>query len=291
MKINELLKEKNIHPLKYEKKGKVTVISSASERYVYKDSTIDTKILNYLKSRNFDYMPKILEKKDYELMQYIDDLEIPKEQKMIDMIKLVSLLHSKTTHYKKVNREEYHKLYDELNGNLDYLYSHYTDLITIIESKVYPSPKELSLSKNISKIYDTIAINKKRLDSWQNLIKDKTKDRNVVIHGNLRLSHFKVDDKPYLISWDKAKIDSPVFDIYKLYNSHVLDFDFESLLELYEKAYPLKEDERKLFHILISMPDIIDLKGKEYDECKKINRMMEKIYIAEKLTSKEITKK
>ena len=35
----------------------------------------------------------------YEITEYIEDIEMPKEQKMQDMIDLVALLHSKTTHY------------------------------------------------------------------------------------------------------------------------------------------------------------------------------------------------
>ena len=41
----------------------------------------------------------------------IKDVDIPKEQKILDLIDLVSLMHSKTTHYKEVVEDEYKKIY------------------------------------------------------------------------------------------------------------------------------------------------------------------------------------
>ena len=115
----------------------------------------------------------------------------------------------------------------------------------------------------------------------------KTKERSVVLHNNLKLEHFIRNEKSYLISWDKSKIGSPVFDIYKLYINNSLDFDFESLLSIYFKNYPFTKPEKTLFDILITMPDIIDFKSSEYNTCQKISKMLDKIYKTEKIISKE----
>lgn len=272
---------------KIEKKGKVVIIYTQDKNYVVKESSIDNDILMYLRSRNFDYMPEIIKNGKYLITEYIEDLNIPNEQKMIDMIKLISLLHSKTTHYKEIDIDKYESLFDDLNNNLNYLYSYYTDIITIIESKVFMSPSEQLLARNISKIYEVISKNKKKLDLWHNLIKEKTKERSVVLHNNLKLEHFIRNEKSYLISWDKSKIGSPVFDIYKLYINNSLDFDFESLLSIYFKNYPFTKPEKILFDILITMPDIIDFKSSEYNTCQKISKMLDKIYKTEKIISKE----
>lgn len=289
-KLYELLKKNNINPKKYEKKGNITIIYTKDDRYVFKNSKIDMKILTYLKSRSFDYMPFFLESTEYQLTKYIESLDIPGEKKILDLARIIGLLHSKTTFYKEIDKDEYLKLYEDLDGNLNYLYTHYTDLITIIESKVFPSPSEQLLSVNISKIYDYISENKKRLDAWYSMIKKNTKKRNVVLHGNPDLSHFILNDKPYLTSWDKAQIGLPVFDVYKLYNRHALEYDFEEVLKSYEKVYPLTKDEKLLLNILISMPDILTLKGRQFDECVKITRMMEKMYKTERLISPETSK-
>ena len=46
--------------------------------------------------------------------------------------------------------------------------------------------------------------------------------------NNLDLSHYITND--YLISWDKSKIDMPIFDLYNLYNNHNSEF---STLEIF----------------------------------------------------------
>ena len=285
MKINQVLKNKGLKARGYRKKGKVTIIDTQDGKYIYKEGKLNPQILNYLKSRSFDYMPSFLNSNNetYQLTSYIENLDIPKEQKILDMIRLISLLHSKSTHYKEIDLDYYEKIYEDLNGNLNYLYIYYTDLITVIESKIFMSPSESLLATNITKIYDTISKNKERLDKWHTLIKEKRKERQVVLHNNLKLDHFLESDIPYLISWDKAKIGSPIFDLYKLYQSHALDFDFDSLLHEYEKTYPLLKEEKELLFVLISLPDIINFKNTEYINCQNISKMIDKIYKTEML--------
>ena len=289
MKINEILKTKGLTATRYEKINSALIISTKEGKLVYKKNPLNYKIINYLKSRNFDYMPKLLseENDDYQISTYVEGLDVPDEQKMVDLIHLTTLLHSKTTHYKEVDINEYESLYQDLNGNIEYLYNHYTNLITKIETKVYMSPSEFLLARNISLIFKTLDENKQRLEIWHEMVKEKRKMRNVVLHNNLKLEHFIRNEKSYLVSWDKAKIASPVFDIYKLYQNHALDFEFEELLKEYEKNYPLTKDEKELLYILISMPDIINYNEEEHEMCKKISAMLDKMYKTKKITSKE----
>lgn len=280
MKINRVLKNKGLKARGYKKNGKVTIVDTTEGKYIYKEGKLNPQILNYLKSRSFDYLPSFLntENDSYQLTRYIEDLDIPKEQKILDLVRLTALLHSKTTHYKEIDLDYYEKIYEDLDGNLNYLYIYYTDLITLIESKVYMSPSEQILARNITKIYDTIAENKKNLDHWHEHIKEKRKERRVVLHNNLKLEHFLEADTPYLISWDKSKVGSPVFDLYKLYQNHALDFDFETILNEYERQYPLMEEEKELLFILISQPELINFKNTEYKNCLTISKMVDKIY-------------
>ncbi len=291
-KINEALRKHSLVANRYEKRGKATIVNTNEGRYIYKDSKIDDNILNYLKSRNFDYLPEIIGKEeDYQISKYVDGFDIPNEQKMLDLVKLVALLHSKTTHYKEIDINDYEEIYEDLDNNLKFLYGYYTDLITTIESKVYMSPSELLLARNISKIYQVIEKDKERLEKWHEQVKEKRKQRNVVLHNNLKLDHFIRNNNSYLISWDKAKIGNPVFDLYKLYNNHILDFDFSDILREYEKSYPLLKDEKELFYVLISLPDIIKFQDTEYNMCKKISHTLDKIYKTERIISPEESKK
>ena len=257
MKINEALKRYSLVPTRYEKLGSVSIATTNDGKYVFKDKKIDTKVLDYLKSRNFDYMPRFIndiKDDDYQITEYLTGFDIPKERQILDMIDLVALLHSKTTHYKEVDLNDYETIYEDIDNNLEYLYGYYTDVITVIESKVFMSPSEYLLARNINIIYDSIDSCKQRLESWHSLVKDKRKRRDVVLHNNLKLDHFIRNEGSFLISWDKAKIGSPVFDLYKLYRNHSLDFDFDEILKEYNRNYPLTEDEQELFFTLISMP-------------------------------------
>lgn len=288
--IKEILKEKKQKIKKYSKIGKAIIIETEHNKYVYKDQEIDKEIINYLNTRNFNYYPKIIKNDKYLLTDYIEEITIPKEQKMNDLIKLVALMHSKTTFYKEINLDYYNSIYEKIDNNLKHLYSYYTDKISICESKVFMSPSEYLLARNISKIYESLNKNKERLDKWHKIVKEKSKERNVVIHNDLKLEHFMRNENSYLISWDKARIAQPVFDLHKLYQNHFLDFDFSNIFKTYEKNYPLLEEEKILLKILISMPEKPKERKTEYDKTEEINKVVIKISKAEKIFSKETSK-
>lgn len=285
-KINEILKKCDIKPCRYLKSGKATFVDTQIGRFVVKEKKRNDEIFKYLNSRSFNYYPKIIsDDNEYEVMEYVDEINYPKEQKILDMINLVSLLHNKTTHYKEIDFDDYKKIYEDILNNIEYLDSYYSDYITLIDSKVFMSPSQYLLARNISKIFDALGFAKKQVEEWYKLVKDKTKQRLVVLHNNLELNHFLKNDNAYLISWDKAKYGIPIFDLYILYKHHALDFDFADILNQYEKNYPLQEDERKLFFILIALPNKIDFNRKEYELTKIISKEMDILYKTEKLIS------
>ena len=50
---------------------------------------------------------------------------MPDEQKMLDMIDLVGLLHNKTTYYKNIDLDDYKKIYEDIANNIFYISSRY----------------------------------------------------------------------------------------------------------------------------------------------------------------------
>ena len=285
--INDILKKYNIKPHRYAKNGKVTIINTEMGNFVIKENKKNKKIFDYLKSRSFNYYPKIIskEEEEYEISEFIEELDYPNEQKMLDLINLIALLHGKTTHFKEVDFEDYKQIYEDIKNNIEYLESYYNDIITLIESHIYMSPSEYLLARNISRIFFAINFCKEEIESWYEMIKDKTKQRVVVLHNNLDLSHFFKKDTSYLISWDKAKIGIPIFDLYILYKRQALNYDFSEILKQYEQSYPLQKDERKLFFILIALPPKIEFIGSTYDLTKQISEQMDLMYKTEKLIS------
>lgn len=279
--IHELLKQNKIKASSYRKIGKTFIVDANDEKFVIKRKCKNDEIIKYLKSRNFNYFPQIIYENDkYEITKYVDNITMPAEQKMIDMIDLIALLHSKTTYYFEVTIDDFKKIYEDLTGNIEYLDGYYTDMINIIETKVYMSPSQYLLARNINIIYDTLRITKKKLDDWFDEIKEIKKQRSVVLHNNLGIDHFLKDENNYLISWDKAKRGIPIFDLYKLYKKYGLEYDFEVLFKRYEKLYPLLNYEKDLLNILILLPDRLEFQNGELNNCKAISDFIDNIYKA-----------
>lgn len=285
IEIDNILKKHDLRTNYYKRMGKATLINSNKGLLILKPK-IDSNIYSYLDSRSFNYYPKkVIDDNEYDITEYIDDISMPEDQKILDLINLVSLLHNKTTYYKNVTIDDFKKNYEDIKNNIEYLSNYYNDLISIIESKVYMSPAELLLASNISIILSAISFADYELNKWYKLIENKNQRRYVVLHNNLKLDHFIKNKSSYLISWDKSTIDIPIYDLYKLYKSHATSFDFKYILEKYEQNYPLLEEEKKLFFILISLPDKIDLNDNLYNSCLKINKMLDYLYKTNSLIS------
>ena len=90
-----------------------------------------------------------------------------------------------------------------------------------------------------------------------------------------------------MLSWDKSKTGIPIYDIYNFYFKYSKVLDFKDLLKHYEARYPLLEEEKKLFNILISIPDEIDFKSNEMDNCKNVKKIIDYIYKSEILVFEE----
>ena len=281
IEIKQLIKRNNIKVLNYRKSNNNIIISNSNNKYIIKREIYNKKIMDYLNSRGFNYYPDIYDYNNkYQLIKYVEDSNIPKEKKINDLINIVALLHKKTSFYKEVDEVEYKKLYEDLLNNCSYLKEYYNDLISIIDSKVFMSPKEYLLASNITLIFDSISYCEVQINKWYEIINSKDKTRRMrvcVIHNDLNLKNFIKDDKDYLINWDKSKIDMPIFDLYKLYLRCNNDYDFIEILRNYEKSYPLLEDELLLLYILISMPSIIKFNRNNYDTCISINKEINKL--------------
>lgn len=284
-KINDILQKHDLKPYKREYKGSAFIIYTDKGNYVLKekDRGSNNHIYEYLKSRNFCYYPEEISDidDDYRIMQYIEENTIPDEQKMLDLIDLLALLHNKTTHYKEVTEDDYKEIYEDLYNNIEHLLTYYLDQISLIETKTYMSPSEYLLARNISKILGALYYAKTELESWYKKVKDKRRIRYVVLHNNLNLEHFIRNENSYFINWDKSKIGLPVFDFYKLYKNHGLEFDFYELLRIYEKKYPLLDEERALLFILISLPEKLETISNEYQRCKMVSRKIDFLYKTE----------
>lgn len=258
--INNILKELSIKPISYKKNGNIYIINTDLKKYIIKKSNKD--IYDYLNSRTFDYYPDTMFLDNYLVSDYEEEIIIPDEQKILDLIDLVSLLHKKTTYYNSINENDLKQIYEDIGNDINYLLKYYDILMTNIESLEFMSPKEFYLAKNISLIYYALEKCQKQLNNWYKTFKDKTNYRVSYIHNNLTLEHF-INNK--LISWENSKIDIPIFDIYKLYKETYDRFDWFEIYKRYNLNFPLNKFEIELFEILIMLPNKIEFTNNEYD--------------------------
>ena len=237
------------------------------------------KSYNYLKSRAFDYFPYPIEiDGDYEIYPYIDNIDEPIGQSAQDLMYLISLLHSKTTFYREIDTDRIKEIYESIADKVIYLDNYYNNLIDNIEREVYMSPSGYLIARNINIIFGSIYYVKENIEKWYKLVENKNNIRNVFIHGNINLDHYRKSDKPYLISFNKARIDSPIYDLLSFYKNHYLNIDFKDLFKFYESKYPLKEEERLLLFTYMAIHPVIEINENEYKMCIKINKIIDYLY-------------
>jgi len=276
MNKRQILEKYNLEEISYKKLKKVDIITTLNSKYVVKKAD-NQSTYEYLRTRNFNnFLPSITSVEDrYEITRYLDDIEVPDEQRIEDLIYLTSILHTKTTFYKNVDLDYIKEIYEEQQKKQDYLYNYYLELQNIIESEVYMSPSQYLLIRNISDIYKCIIKSKEMINKWYEVIKEKKKIRYAMNHGNLDKSHLIENNDIYLVSWDKAKINLPVYDLANLYNNNQKEIDLLDLLNIYQTKYELTEDEKYLFLSLVSLPPKLENKDSEFKQIKETLKIVE----------------
>ena len=279
--INDILKRNNILGCKYKKNGKCIIVNNKEKNIVIKPNK--TNIYEYLNYRNFNNFPNIFIDNGYEIIEYIEPLDIPVEQKMIDLINIVSSLHKKTTYYKKISEFNIDDIYSDISKKIEDVKLFYDKLLFDAENSIYMSPSNYLLVRNISSINFMINTCETNMKKWLDKIKETDKIRVSVIHNNLNLNHFINNT---LISWDKSKIGLPIFDLYILYTNTYNEYDWNELLDIYINNYPLKEDELFMFYTLIGLPLKPNLTNIEIDNVKEINEKLNYLKLSKDLISK-----
>ena len=102
-------------------KGNVKLIEESDRKYVIKNKNSHIKELyDYLNSSAFKSYPNLINKnrEEYDFFEFIENKDIPIEQKGLDLIKLIGLLHNKTSFYKSISANKINTLRTTINNNL-----------------------------------------------------------------------------------------------------------------------------------------------------------------------------
>ncbi len=260
-------------------KSKVDIITTDDNKYVIKKNNRKIKnIFSYLETRTYNNFPKVYSDNDeYDIYEYIEELDIPNEQKLEDMIYLISILHTKTTFYKEEALDDIKNRYETLNNEISNITNYYNELYNIINEEIFMSPSNYYLIRNISKIYESLEYAKYNLDNWYEIVSEHKKIRYSVIHNNLKKDHIIENKDLYLISWNNAKIDMPIYDIYSIYINNYENIDIETILQIYETKYKLLKEEKMLLGTILSIPIKIEFNNNEITKLEQTIKMIKKI--------------
>ncbi len=273
-RLKSVLRSHDIKAHALKKIGKVWIVETSDSSFVYKENSNSYDIYEYLKTRDFHNFPRCFNEKgtSYSLTEYITTKDIPNEQKLNDLIHLSGILHRKTLFNKEVDMDKIKEIYESIIRETDYLIKYYNDLNNYIDTVVFMSPAEYLLVSNIDLFYYLLSFVKVEINNWYNFIKEKKILRYSMIHNNLSLDHLLVGEDRYLVSWDKARIDMPVFDLVKLYQDNYYDLDLEYLIREYQKELAITDNEYLFFLIRLAIPKRIEFTKNTYLDCYNINK-------------------
>lgn len=291
--IRNIVDRYNLRINKYTKKDDNILLDTDKGKYFIKEKKVDKEdLFNYLNTKKFiNYIgPYDYFDKKYEIYKYLDEIKIDNNDKAQDIIYLASILHNKTSFYKRITKDEIKKEYEEFIQRINNLTLYYEKLKSTIEEKAYPSPSEYLLLRNISLIFTSIDSSSFFINKWYEKVKDNYKRRISKIHGNLSLSHIIEEESPYLISWDNSKDSSPVIDFLIFFKNNYLDIDFNNLYDIYNLKYPLLIDEKLLLYAHLLLPEKLDLKASEILNTKEVYKLIEYLKRANELVSKHYSK-
>lgn len=259
MNKQEVLEKYQIFPKSVKKKKNVDIIGTDHGRYVLKKGDSHT-IYEYLETRNFHNIssPITTREDGYLLYPYIEDSEVPEEQRVEDFIYLLSILHTKTTFYKTVELDKIKEIFETIRARQDYLIQYYHNLQDIIETEKYMAPSHYLLIRNLSLIYFHLTESKIQIEKWYDLMKNHKKMRYVMTHGNLKKEHFIENRDLYLISWDCSRVNLPAYDLENFYRNNWKETTLTDFLEVYQSKYLLRKEELSLFLALIYLPEKIE---------------------------------
>jgi len=258
-----------IKPYKYKYINKACIISSKNGQYVVKKKKRNDKdkLYDYLLAKNFPFFlyPENDLSDEYEIYTYLEEVELPLDEKAKDLMLILSEMHNRTTAYKNINLDKIKKIYEEKLSTINYLKNYYNDLEEVFIMHIYNSPEEYLLLKNMDKISNTLEYSKILLEEWYNTITNTKKERTTLVHNHLSLDHFIDGRDAKIINFDYAEYNTPIYDFIYFYQKHYKDLDMESLYKIYRQKFHLTKEEELLLFIELMLPFKITFTNNHYN--------------------------
>ena len=273
--IKKLIEKYDLKVRGIKEQQKIKIIDTDKGKFVLKRCSSKEKgLYEYLQNKNFHYLLEKEELDGYNVYPYIQEIKEEKEEKAMDLIYILSILHNKTLFYRKIVMDQVKEVYEEYTSRLDYLNYYYHDLQDMIEQKVYMSPAEYLLIRNISLIYSALNYSKSNLKMWYEEKRNQKKERVVLLHNKPSLDHILIGEDKKLISWDHYTKGCPIFDFLYFYRKNYLEVEMTSLFQMYQSRFCYTSDEYLLFFSLISIPEKIEFTSNHYQNTTRVYELV-----------------
>lgn len=274
--IKNILDKYDLKPYKYCYINKASIIYTDSGIYVIKECHFNDDIYNLLLSRKFDYFiyPENDINDNYIIYKYIDEEKIDDDLKAKDLMYVIADLHNRTSSFNKMDLDKIKEIYEDKKNKINYLRDYYNTLEEIFNMHVYNSPAEYLLLRNISKIYNTLDYGNYLIEKWYKNITNNSNIRTCINHNDLSMEHFIDGSNPKLISFDKAKLNYPLYDLVKFYKKQYNDLDMDTLYDIYKHKFKYSLEEELLFFIEIIIPDKIEFTLNNYNDSVNVYKLI-----------------
>ena len=145
--IRDILKKRDIHPISYEKIGKVYIIKDKNRGYVIKLNANNYDIYKYLISRDFTNFPYTFTQinDNYDICEYIKEIKEEYVQRIEDLIILISILHKKTSYIRVIDLDDVKEIYENTIKNIKDTRNYYIKLNDEIDKELFLSPSSYLL--------------------------------------------------------------------------------------------------------------------------------------------------
>lgn len=241
--MNKLFKDERIRKIK--KIDNLTIIATENNTYCVKKNKNKNiiELFNYLKAKDFNNYLNIKLIDDYEISNYIKQVNGNDNEKLTELAYILAMLHAKTTYYSIFSIDEIKGKYEKLTDQIIDTKAYYEKLFDDNVILNYPPPSMFLLIRNISLILISLDKSKYYLDKWYELIKNKNSIRKVINHNYLKVSNLLTGDNSYLINWYKSIKDTPIYDIESLFKENFKIIDMVDIFDIYRSKYQLLEEE------------------------------------------------
>lgn len=270
--LKEIIEKYNFRVYGIKEKGNVKIIDTDKGKYVLKKKKRDDlrDIFKYLNGKQFsNFVNTISDDEDeYDIYPFLEDNYLTEEEKITEIAHLMSFLHNKTTTYRKVHIDDIKKFYETETEKLNYFEKYYESLRNQMEEEYFLAPSKYLFLRNYTFYSQAIYYAREFLEKWYNIMTTKENKRVALTHNQLDTTHLLESNIPYIISWEKAKIDSPLYDFYYFYNKNYQKVDMQEIFSIYNTRYELLEEEKYLLFYQLLLPKKIEWQKKEIENVK-----------------------